>query len=84
MGSKKFEKINRENGTTILMVTHDVFSASYCDRIIFLKDGNLFQEIRKQEKSRKELYSDNTWFFMKTRLTIDTLHYILHYVNSMT
>lgn len=50
-----FEKINREFNTTIIMVTHDVFSASYCDRIIFLQDGKVYREITKGKKSRKEL-----------------------------
>lgn len=46
--------INRKMHTTILMVTHDPFSASFCERILFLKDGKLFNEIFKGEKSRKE------------------------------
>lgn len=50
-----FEKINQEFHTTIIMVTHDVFSASYCDRIIFLQDGKVYWEITKGKKSRKEL-----------------------------
>lgn len=50
-----FEKINRKFHTTIIMVTHDVFSASYCDRIIFLQDGKVYREITKGKKSRKEL-----------------------------
>ncbi|MFT4145283.1 MAG: ABC transporter ATP-binding protein [Mobilitalea sp.] len=43
-------------GATILMVTHDVFSASYCKRIIFLKDGKLFSEIQRGKQSRKEFF----------------------------
>ena len=42
--------INRKMHTTILMVTHDPFSASFCERILFLKDGKLFNEIFKGEK----------------------------------
>lgn len=38
---------------TILMVTHDAFSASYCGRILFLKDGRIFHELRRGDKSRK-------------------------------
>ena len=38
---------------TILMVTHDAFSASYCGRILFLKDGKIFHELVRGEKSRK-------------------------------
>lgn len=36
------------------MVTHDAFSASYCSRILFLKDGEIFQELRKGRRTRKE------------------------------
>lgn len=42
-------KVNQEQKTTILMVTHDPIAASYCDRVIFIKDGEFFNEI----------YSDN-------------------------
>ena len=38
---------------TILMVTHDAFSASYCGRILFLKDGKLFHELVRGDKSRR-------------------------------
>ena len=40
-----FQYLNREQGATILMVTHDSFSASYCSRILFLRDGKIFSEI---------------------------------------
>ncbi len=48
-----FEDMNRKLGATILMVTHDAFSASYCERILFLKDGQIFNELRKGDKDRK-------------------------------
>ncbi len=41
------EQLNTELGATILMVTHDPFAASYCRRIIFIRDGRLFSEIRR-------------------------------------
>lgn len=47
-----FETMNQDLNATILMVTHDAFSASYCSRILFLKDGELFHELPKGEKSR--------------------------------
>lgn len=50
--------INQELNATILMVTHDVFSASFCNRILFLKDGKIFNEIIKGEKSRKEFFNE--------------------------
>ncbi|EJW17942.1 ABC transporter ATP-binding protein [Paenibacillus alvei] len=44
------EKINKEDGTTMMMVTHDAFAASYCDRVIFIKDGSLYQELHKHDQ----------------------------------
>ncbi|MCR8843221.1 ABC transporter ATP-binding protein [Paenibacillus sp. SC116] len=41
------EQLNTELGTTVLVVTHDPFTASYCKRILFIKDGKLFTEIRR-------------------------------------
>lgn len=49
-----FCKMNQELKATILMVTHDAFSASYCSRILFLKDGRIFHELIRAEKSRRE------------------------------
>ncbi len=45
-----------ELGATILMVTHDAFTASYARRVIFIKDGKIFKEIHKGESSRKEFF----------------------------
>lgn len=50
-----FEKINREKNSTILMVTHDVFAASFCKRIIFIKDGIINMEI-VSKGDRKEFF----------------------------
>lgn len=49
---------NREMGATILMVTHDALSASYGERVLFLKDGRIFNEIRKGEKTRDIFYHE--------------------------
>ena len=50
-------KLNGELNSTILMVTHDAFSASYASRIIFIKDGKLFTELNKDpEKPRKAFF----------------------------
>lgn len=51
-------KMNEEAGATILMVTHDAFCASYADRILFLQDGSIFNEILKGEKSRSSFYHE--------------------------
>lgn len=50
-------KMNRELNSTILMVTHDAFTASYTDRILILKDGKIFTEIIKGIDSRKDFFS---------------------------
>lgn len=50
--------MNEKLQATILMVTHDPFSASFCKRILFLKDGKIFNEIQKGEKSRKEFFNE--------------------------
>ena len=48
-----FTDLNRSLGATILMVTHDAFSASYCSRILFLRDGKIFHELIRGEKPRR-------------------------------
>lgn len=53
-----FTKLNIEKKATILMVTHDVFSASYCSRVLFLRDGQIFTEIRKADKKRKDFFQE--------------------------
>lgn len=53
-----FEYLNDKNNATILMVTHDAFAASYCKRIIFIKDGRLFNEIYRGEMTRKDFYQN--------------------------
>lgn len=50
-----FEKLNTINKNTILIVTHDSFAASYCNRVIFIKDGLVNMEIRK-EGTRKDFF----------------------------
>ena len=51
-----FEYLNKELNSTILMVTHDAFTASYASRVIFIKDGKIFNEIQKGDSSRKEFF----------------------------
>ena len=50
------QSINEQLGATILMVTHDAFSASYTNRILFLRDGVIFTEILKGKDSRKTFF----------------------------
>ena len=51
------QSINETLGETILMVTHDAFSASYANRILFLRDGAIFTEIRKGGDSRRTFFN---------------------------
>ena len=53
---ESFNHLNNEFKTTILMVTHDAFTASYASRVIFIKDGKVFNEIRKGDSTRKEFF----------------------------
>lgn len=49
--------LNKELEATILMVTHDSFTASYCDRILFIKDGKIFTELVKGQNTRKQFFN---------------------------
>lgn len=52
------DEMNEKLKATILMVTHDPLSASYCNKILFLKDGKIFNRIEKGEKERKQFYNE--------------------------
>lgn len=54
---EKLKYLNTSLKATILMVTHDAFTASYASRVIFIKDGKIFNEITKGENSRKEFFN---------------------------
>ncbi|MCI9110871.1 MAG: ABC transporter ATP-binding protein [Bacilli bacterium] len=51
-----FEYLNKDLKATILMVTHDAFTASYCNRILFIKDGKIFNELVRGNDTRKEFF----------------------------
>lgn len=53
---EQFEYLNKTIHATILMVTHDAFTASYATRVIFIKDGKIFNEIHKGTDTRKEFF----------------------------
>lgn len=53
-----FVELNTSKNATIFMVTHDAFSASYCGRILFLKDGNIFHELVRGTKERKLFFQE--------------------------
>lgn len=54
---ERFNYLNREINTTIMMVTHDSFTASYASRVLFIKDGKLFHEISKGEDNRRQFFN---------------------------
>ena len=53
---EQFQRMNESLKATILMVTHDAFSASYAKRVLFLKDGKIFNEIYRGALTRKEFF----------------------------
>lgn len=53
---ERFKYLNHEHKATIIMVTHDSFTASYAGRVIFIKDGKIFNEISRGADSRKQFF----------------------------
>lgn len=54
---ESFNRLNSELQATILMVTHDAFTASYCKKILFIKDGKIFNELVRGNDTRKEFFN---------------------------
>ena len=52
------DDLNKNDQVPILMVTHDPYSASYAQRILFIKDGKIGKELKKDDKSREEFYQE--------------------------
>ena len=50
------EDLNRDLGATILMVTHDAFTASCCERVVFLRDGKIFLELKRGGEDRRAFF----------------------------
>lgn len=50
------DDLNSNDQVSILLVTHDPLSASYCQRILFIKDGKIHQEVKREDQSREEFY----------------------------
>ena len=59
----KLSDLNQKRKATILMVTHDPVAASYCNRVIFIKDGQIYTQLNKGEESRQDFFRD----IMKTQ-----------------
>jgi putative ABC transport system ATP-binding protein len=53
---ESFRELVHTRNATILMVTHDAFSASHCDRILFIRDGRLFHQLVRGTESRKQFF----------------------------
>lgn len=53
---ESFSYLNQKLDATILMVTHDAFTASYANRILFLKDGKIFNELVRGKDTRKQFF----------------------------
>ncbi len=51
------EMMNQKMGATIMMVTHDSYAASFTNRVLFIKDGRLFNEIRRGTMPREEFFA---------------------------
>jgi putative ABC transport system ATP-binding protein len=54
---ESLESFNRSQGSTILMVTHDEYAASYCRRVVFIRDGRLFTEVVRGGDDRRKFFS---------------------------
>ena len=53
---ERFNYLNHEHEATIMMVTHDSFTASYSSRVLFIKDGKVFHEISRGDDNRKQFF----------------------------
>ncbi|MCM1506925.1 MAG: ABC transporter ATP-binding protein [Ruminococcus flavefaciens] len=53
---ERFNYLNQQHEATIMMVTHDSFTASYATRVIFIKDGKIFHEISRGDDNRKQFF----------------------------
>ncbi|MCF6411373.1 ABC transporter ATP-binding protein [Pseudalkalibacillus salsuginis] len=54
----KLSELNRHRHATIMMVTHDPIAASYCTRVIFIKDGQIFTQLHKGDQDRQSFFQD--------------------------
>lgn len=73
-----FVMLCREYSATILMVTHDVMAASYCDRILFMKDGEIKASLNREQKNKQAFFAD---ILQKIEWIGDEGHDVLKAVN---
>ncbi|PFS33180.1 bacitracin ABC transporter ATP-binding protein [Bacillus thuringiensis] len=55
---ESMKSLNEHDNSTILMVTHDALAASYCKRVIFIKDGELYKELQRGKLTRKQFFQE--------------------------
>lgn len=55
---QKLREVNEELHTTILMVTHDAYAASFSSRILLFKDGNIIKELKRNNQTRKQFFEE--------------------------
>ena len=55
---ERLDELNREQAATILMVTHDAFTASWCSRVVFLQDGRIHLELQRGSRSRRDFFQE--------------------------
>lgn len=59
----KLTELNDKRSASIVMVTHDPVAASYCSKVIFIKDGQIYTQLYKGDQTRKDFFED----IMKTQ-----------------
>ena len=67
----KLSQLNKKRNATIVMVTHDAVAASFSNRVIFIKDGQIYTQLNKGEQSRQEFFQD----IMKTQAVLGGVQY---------
>lgn len=67
----KLSHMNQKRNATIVMVTHDPVAASYCSRVIFIKDGQIYTQLNKGEDSRQNFFQ----YIMKTQGVLGGVQY---------
>ncbi len=67
----KLSELNEKRHATIVMVTHDPTAASFCNRVIFIKDGQIYTQLNKGEQDRQQFFKD----IMKTQAVLGGVHY---------
>lgn len=53
------KQMNQRSGISFLLVTHDAYTASFCDRVFFLQDGNLAKEVKKENTA--DNFREDIW-----------------------